>query len=236
MTSPAWAHRLTHHTRTDALNPKVAAAARSISAAPFALDEHRSEVADPDTAQFARRHCPPASGIRQPFRSGSPFCPSKSAMDRPSRSVQKDPAGPSARSQLFRAEHTAEKSLLFARRVALRSTKIRFAVALVIRRRPVVLTRRVGKTRSRTRWVHVMMGTKHRVPPVVHSCGVRDPAQGHQNAQGHNRTHRFFLQRLPPPAQLQPRRSVPNKDRDIYLVLEDFGLRRARINHKPRAV
>lgn len=34
--------------------------------------------------------------------------------------------------------------------------------------------------------------------PMMHSCRVRDPAQGYQNAQGQNRTHRFFLQGVCP--------------------------------------
>jgi hypothetical protein len=40
-----------------------------------------------------------------------------------------------------------------------------------------------------------MMGANDRVPvvPMMHACCVREPAQADQNAQGQNRTHRFFL-------------------------------------------
>ncbi len=89
---------------------------------------------------------------------------------------------------LTTSSHTVDKSLFFARRVTLGSSRIRFIV-IIVRRGPVVDRRprwRVGKTRSGVC-----------VPPVcvMHRSRVRRATQGDQKAQGQNRTHRFFSNR-----------------------------------------
>jgi len=100
-----------------------------------------------------------------------------------------------------RAEHTVEKSLLFARRVALGSAIIRFIEAIVrcpplVERRPRC---RVGKTRSGGN--HALIGMNNGVSPVcvMHRGRVRSVAQADQKAQSQNRTHRFFSERPAPP-------------------------------------
>jgi hypothetical protein len=103
------------------------------------------------------------------------------------------------RPRALRAEHAAEKSLLFARRVTLGSAKIRF-IESIVRCRPVVDWRprwRVGKARSGVWGDHALIGTNNSVPPVcvMHRSRVCRATQGDQKAQGQNRTHRFFSSR-----------------------------------------